>query len=75
MLLNMDNVPEIIKKHASDEGFDAVGYIGMRNGAQAFSAGCLDYKGNPIPMGMPNIFLLKDGIVTKVNDEEALDLL
>lgn len=71
----MDNVPEIIKKHASDEGYDAVEYIGMRNGAQAFSAGCLDYKGNPIPMGMPNIFLLKDGIVTKVDGEEALDLL
>lgn len=37
---DMENIPELIKKYASENGFNAVRSIGRREGLEAFSRLC-----------------------------------
>ena len=67
--------PNIIQDPAAEPGFNAVEVIGEREGAQAFSVGCVDEDGEPLPTGLPTVFLLKGNKVTVKNGIEALDLL
>lgn len=71
----METIPEIISQKAHEMGFNAIEYIGEREGAQAFSAGCIDSNGEPIPMGLPTVLLLKGNNVEAVTGLNALDLL
>lgn len=71
----METIPEIISQKALEMGFNAIEYIGEREGAQAFSAGCIDNNGEPIPMGLPTVLLLKGNNVEAVTGLNALDLL
>lgn len=68
-------IPKIIKDKAAEQGFNAIEFIGVKNGSQAFSVGCVDEEGNPLPTGMPTVFLLKGDKISVVSGLEALDLL
>lgn len=72
---DMSKIPEIIRRKASENGFNAVEYIGVRNGVPAFSVGSVDGDGAPIPTGLPTVFLLKGDSVESVGGVDALDLL
>ena len=71
----MKQIPKNILDKAAEQGFNAIEFIGEREGAQAFSVGCVDEDGEPIPTGLPTVFLLKGDKVTMKNGLEALDLL
>ena len=71
----MKQIPKIIQDKAAEQGFNAVEFIGEREGAQAFSVGCVDEDGEPLPTGLPTVFLLKGNKVTVKNGIEAPDLL
>ena len=71
----MKQIPKIIQDKADEQGFNAVEFIGEREGAQAFSVGCVDEDGEPLPTELPTVFLLKGDKVTVKNGIEALDLL
>lgn len=71
----MKQIPKIIQDKADEQGFNAVEFIGEREGAQAFSVGCVDEDGESLPTGLPTVFLLKGDKVTMKNGLEALDLL
>ena len=71
----MKQIPKIVQDKAAEQGFNAVEFIGEREGAQAFSVGCVDEDGDPLPTGLPTVFLLKRNKVTVKNGIEALDLL
>lgn len=71
----MNDIPSIIQKKAAAQGFNAVEYIGVRGGAKAFSVGNVDEGGDPLPTGLPTVYLLTGGKVTVKSGLEALDLL
>lgn len=71
----MKQIPKIIQNKAAKQGFNAVEFIGERNGAQAFSVGCVNEEGEPLPTGLPTVFLLRGDKVTVKSGIEALDLL
>ena len=71
----MKQIPKIIQDKADEQGFNAVEFIGEREGAQAFSVGCVDEDGEPLPTELPTVFLLKGDKVTVKIGLEALDLL
>ena len=71
----MKQIPKIVQDKAAEQGFNAVEFIGEREGAQAFSVGCVDEDGEHLPTGLPTVFLLKGDKVTMKNGLEALDLL
>lgn len=71
----MGKIPEIIRRKAFENGFNTVGYIGVRKGVPAFSVGSVDRDGVPIPTGLPTIYLLKGDRVESVGGVDALELL
>ena len=71
----MKQIPQIIQDKIAEEGFNAVEFIGEREGAQAFLVGCVDKDGEPLPTGLPTVFLLKGDKVTVKSGLEALELL
>ena len=73
--IDMKQIPKIIQDNAAEQGFNAVEFIGEREDAQAFSVGCVDEDGEPLPTGLPTVFLLKEDKVTVKRGVEALDLL
>lgn len=68
-------IPKIIKDKAEEQGFNAIEFIGVKNGFQVFSVGCVDEEENPLPTGLPTVFLLKGDKISVVSGLEALDLL
>ncbi|MDO4930091.1 MAG: hypothetical protein Q4E59_03045 [Bacteroidales bacterium] len=68
-------IPKIILDEAEKYGYNSVGFIGVRDGAQAFSVGYVDDNGFPPPTGLPTVFLLKGTKVIVKSGLEALHLL
>lgn len=68
-------IPDIVQETAKEYGCDVCTYVGMTQGAKAFSISA-SYEGDvPPPTGLPTVLLLKDDKVTFVEGYEALDLL
>lgn len=68
-------IPKIILDKAAEDGYNSVGYIGIRRGAHAFSVGVVSEDGTPTPTGLPTVYLLRGDHVTEVYGFEAFDLL
>lgn len=68
-------VPKIIQEIADKNGCNKVCFIGKRRGKEAYGMGYIDKSGNPIPTGLPVLYLFDGKTVEIVGGEEALELL
>lgn len=67
-------IPQIIKEAAYEHGCNQVSYCGELDGAKVFGIGCVGFDGLPVPTGLPEFLLLKDGAITLVSGNEGLEL-
>lgn len=73
--MTMKEIPTIVRQQASKQGFNSISFAGEIDGSLAFSVGCVDSEGIPVPMGFPTFILLKDDKTTLVSGLDGLDLL
>ena len=71
----MKNIPDIVKKVASDNGYNSVEFIGEIEGAQVYGMGIIGKNNIPEPIGLPELVLLRNGETQIASGEEALKLL
>lgn len=69
-----DSIPTIIKELAEDMGYNSVKYLGELDGSSVFGGGFIGKDGLPVPTGLPELILLKDGQTKVVSGEEGLQL-
>lgn len=69
------DIPKIISQKAAEQGYNSVEYLGKRDDAQAFAVGKCDDDGNPLPTGLPTVFLLRGNEIEVIDGLNALALL
>ena len=68
-------IPQNVIDLAHNEGYNSIHYVGMLDGAAAYSVSLVDMEGMPVPTGMPTFILLRGEDLTFVSGDEGLDLM